>query len=780
MKRQIQTALVWFTAGLTLLTGCAPTQPFFIHEDGDLSHYLDSVQTLAAYPDVETAEMPEATMAIEPLTVLDPEFDDWWDLSLEEAISLTLHNSKVIRNVGQVSQFGIADGLLNRTASATTVHDPAISATNASNRPNIGSSTPGSVGAIGTSSRGIDPEQFNTAQSVGGVEDALAVFDAQFAAVFGYDHQDIQNNLAAGNIFTSTVNSRSIADASFTKRFATGGSAVLKHRVEYSRTDALSRAVPSDYTAIVQARVDHPLLRGRGTFINRIPVILARINEDISVADFEIAVRNQLLDVENTYWDLQCAYRNFETAKQGRDAVQSTWQIAYEDIKVRGGVQREAQAREQYLFFRAQLESSLATLLETEARLRWLMGLAPTDGRLIRPVDDPTTADVRFDWNEVRTETLYRNAELRQQKWRIKQRELELANARHLLLPALNLFAQHQWHGVGDEYVTADRRGLDFAAVGSTAWDNLTDGDQQSSFVGLEFLPPAFGARREHARIRNAEIGLQREEDRFEDMELQSVHLLSTSIRNKAINYRQINTHLNRWAAADLEIKSALAAKGASPNLFGRPVTDVLLDAQRRRALAQSDYFRVVCEFNKAIADVHFRKGTLLQYNGIHLAEGPWPEKAYCDALEKARQRDASYYLNYGYTRPGVISRGPMGDEIIDTPTADGVIVPSLNTTPGLEVIPPGQLQPGNAQPNVAPPTNAAPTNPAPMNPAPMNPAPMNPAPKPAAETADGASVLRTSAATPHRWGDLGLGGRQPAEAPAQALSHPRMENPLR
>ncbi len=785
MKRQIQVSLVWLVAGLTLLTGCTPTQPFFLHEDGDLSHYLDSVQTTAAYPDVETADTPEATMAIEPLTVLDPEFDDWWDLSLEEVIALTLHNSKVIRNVGQVSQFGIADGLLSRTATAPTVHDPAISATNASNRPNIGSNTPGSVGAVGTGSRGIDPEQFSTANTVGGVEDALAAFDTQFAAVFGYDHQDIQNNLAIGNIFTSTVNSRSIADASLTKRLATGGSVGLKHRVEYSRNDASSRAVPSDYTAIIQARVDHPLLRGRGAFINRIPVILARINEDISVAAFEIAVRNQLLDVENTYWDLQCAYRNFETAKQGRDAVQRTWQRAFEKAKVTGGVQQEAQSREQYLFFRAQLESSLATLLETEARLRWLMGLAPTDGRLVRPIDDPTIADVSFDFNEIRTEALYRNAELRQQKWRIKQRELELANARHLLLPALNLFAQHQWHGVGDEYVTADRRGLDFAAVGSTAWDNLTDGDQQSSFVGLEFLPPAFGARREHARIRNSEIGLQREEDRLEDMELQSVHLLSTALRNKALNYRQITTHLNRWAAANQEIKSALAAEagGGGVKVFGRPTTDVLLDAQRRRALAQSDYFRVVCEYNKAIADVHFRKGTLLQYSGIRLAEGPWPDKAYWDAIEKARQRDASHYLNYGYTRPGVVSRGPMDGEIIGTPIPDGVIVPELNALPSdREVIPPGERQPNGLSP-----MDTVPMNQAPMNTAPMEPAKPAPAatPGPNAETAGGASVLRTSGASPYQWGDLGLGSQKPtdaakAAAPTVELTRPQVNNPLR
>jgi hypothetical protein len=55
---------------------------------------------------------------------------------------------------------------------------------------------------------------------------------------------------------------------------------------------------------------------------------------------------------------------------------------------------------------------------------------------------------------------------------------------------------------------------------------------------------------------------------------------------------------------------------------------------------------------------MHFRKGSLLEYNGVYLAEGPWPGKAYFDALRRARRRDASTYIDYGFTRPSVISRG--------------------------------------------------------------------------------------------------------------------------
>ena len=83
-----------------------------------------------------------------------------------------------------------------------------------------------------------------------------------------------------------------------------------------------------------------------------------------------------------------------------------------------------------------------------------------------------------------------------------------------------------------------------------------------------------------------------------------------------------------------------------------------MLEAQRRRAEAQTSYFRTLLDYQRAIIAVHFRKGSLLEYNNVYLQEGPWPAKAQFDAHRLARQRDAGVYLNYGFTRPSVISEG--------------------------------------------------------------------------------------------------------------------------
>lgn len=67
------------------------------------------------------------------------------------------------------------------------------------------------------------------------------------------------------------------------------------------------------------------------------------------------------------------------------------------------------------------------------------MGISSSDGRLIRPSDEPTTARISFDWQQSLVEALSRSAELRKQKWRVKQRELELTAAKNLLLPRLDV-----------------------------------------------------------------------------------------------------------------------------------------------------------------------------------------------------------------------------------------------------------------------------------------------------------------------------------------------------
>jgi hypothetical protein len=159
----------------------------------------------------------------------------------------------------------------------------------------------------------------------------------------------------------------------------------------------------------------------------------------------------------------------------------------------------------------------------------------------------------------------------------------------------------------------------------------------------------------------------------LEDMELDVTHSLTQSIRNLDANYNLAQTHYNRLAAAQNDVEASQVAyeeSVSSQQRGGRDPLDALLDATRRRSQALQAFYQAIIEYNKAIADIHMKKGSILEYCGIEFEEGPWSRKAYWDALARARERDASKYMDYGWTRPNVASIGPT--ENLGVPLVDG------------------------------------------------------------------------------------------------------------
>lgn len=627
----------FFSAFLALLTGCHPQQPFYLKNvDNDFDHYK-GVATEIEYPDVEAERLADVENALAPFSLQRKDNREIWDLTLEEAMRIALTNNKVMRNIsGQVQ--GPPDFIARNPELAPTIYDPAIAESN----PRIG------------------PEA------------ALSAFDAQLSASMVWEKRDTPQNVDPSYrfIFPNVAeDDLGTFQAKISKVAATGGQFSLAHNVAYDLSNRPSRAWPSDWNVNLAAEVRQPLLQGAGVQFNRIAgpgatpgvyngVMIARLNTDIALADFEAAVRNLVSDVEVAYWELYFQYRSLDAVIAGRDSALQTWRkiyTLYTHGAVGGEAEKEAQAREQYFLFRSTAEESLNNLYAVEAKLRYLLGLAATDGRLIRPKDEPTTAKVAFDWHEVLCEGLVRSVELREQKWIVKRRELELIAAKNFLLPRVDFVGQYRWLGIGnriDGNNAWDQTSL--FVQDANAYGTLTRGNFQEWQLGVQANMP-LGFRREMAGVRNAQLSLARELARLQEEELELSHQLAYAIRDLEANYVLSQTNFNRRIAAQRQVEAVAAAYETNTITL-----DVLLKAQQALAQAESDYFRSLVNYNKSIEQVHFRKGSLLEYNGVYLAEGPWPGKAYFDARRRSRARAASTYLDYGFTQPRVVSRGPV------------------------------------------------------------------------------------------------------------------------
>ncbi len=653
---------IWVMATSVALfgSGCAPRQPFYFYEDGDLSHYVGAIQKIE-YPDTEQQPLDEAAGTQEPLTLSNAKFDQIWELSLEEAVRTALENGKVLRNLGgRFASFGGPRpqtgeppvSLLTSPALTPSVYDPAITET--------------------------DPFR--------GVESALAAFDAQLSMTSTWQNGNRPQNvdpLFQTLIFVPVLKTnQGVTTTGVQKTTATGGQFGVSNTTQLDATNNIFRDVPSIWTTSYDFSFNQPLLQGAGVTYNRIAgpdtfnnllgrpnfrgVLLARINADISLADFEAGVRNLVSDTEQSYWELYFAYRNLEARKVGRDSSLEAWRkvhALYVEQSQGGGADKEAQAREQYFFFRSEVEQALTDVYRCENRLRYMMGISASDGRLIRPSDEPTTARIAFDWQQSLVEALSRSAELRRQKWIIKQKELELTAAKNLLLPRLDVGGRYRFLGVGENlfggsgYPLRTPTPFNPNAVSlepTNAYSTLMSGQFQEWQAQAQFLMP-IGFRRELSTVRNHQLQLARERARLQDEELEASHALVEAVRNVDTNFALSQTNFNRRVAAERQVEAVQAAYDA-----GTVALDQLLDAQRRRAEAESAYARALVDYNRSISQLHFRKGSLLEYNGVFLAEGPWPGKAYFDAHRRARQRDASLYLDYGHSRPAVFSRGAI------------------------------------------------------------------------------------------------------------------------
>ena len=674
MSRRLIRWVAFLQIGLMLLTGCSPTRPFYNRNNPSLANYLDQAMSIE-YADVNVQSLPETTQTYEPFSHenMPTQFHDW---SLEDCISIALQNTKMIQATPGVNlQSGsMASSFLSaQPGQIPSIYDPALVAL-------TGNTQPLAIDSQGTrvSQRGA-----TRANQVGGVEQALSEFDTQYSTVFGYNTTDRPRNVGQGNVFNPQLFRATDATLqnALSKRMATGTVVTARTNTVYSRNNVpasgnapgslnFGRAVPSDYTASIEMQVNQPLLRGRGTLVNRIPVVLARANEEISTHQFEANIRNLLRDVEHAYWDLYMAYRAVETAKNARKAALDLWRVA--EKREKGSVTTPAavaQAAGRYAQFEAQLHIAVNGsnnpgndpfgLIGRERILREKLGLSPNDGYFVRPADLPTEARVNFDFEAVKSEALTRNTELRIAKWSIKQRELEHMSAKNQLLPQLDIVGTYRWLGVGDHLISADRTGLAFPNPGSYAVENLLNGDFQEVGARLEYTPAPIGSRREKNHIQATLFGLKKSHEELLEKERSLMSLLSQAWTSMASSYTSSIDFLRQTKENQDEINAYLQKISISSEDISVDL-DALLRAEEQKARAQREYFQSVVEYNKAIVNIHYLKGSIFDLNNVTLGEGAWVEKAYWDAERRAEERAGGIYFDYGYTRPAVVSRGPV------------------------------------------------------------------------------------------------------------------------
>lgn len=582
----------WIVAGCigsTVLAGCNTTNRFRAWKDSSQTSYFQSFITQVEYPDLNAPIDNGVSQSLLPFAIENPSELPTFDLSLRDAIQSALQSSDVLRSIG--------GSVVAAPQALSTSYDNALSDLN----------------------------------PLGGVEAALAAFDAQVTSRLSWQKNDRPINFAASggaeNFFVPVnIQTQGVFTNQIQKRTATGAQYAVRLNTIYDRNNGRNRQFSSDFSGFVEAEYRQPLLQGSGTTFNRIAgpnslpgqyngVLIARINTDISIADFENAVIRLINDVEGAYWELYFAYRALDAQALGRRSSFETWQRIKERKDAgKASLEEESQTRATFYQFEALMNDALSGangLYAVEQRLRYVMGMPPSDGQLIKPSDEPILAEVSFDWQASVCDALTQRVEVRRQEWTIKRRELELIASRLNRRPRLDALTQYRWRGMGDHLIEERDRDNQFNSL----VQNILEGNFQEWQAGFEWQYNV-GLRQASAAVRHAQLNLAREMSVLKEQQLRISHDLSNASRQIVSSYTQLQKNYNR-VKADEDRISVFTSRQS----IGLTDATFLNQAQLQLATSQSAFYRSLIDYNLALRDFHREKGSLLAYNQVSLAE---------------------------------------------------------------------------------------------------------------------------------------------------------------
>jgi hypothetical protein len=558
---------------------------------GNRTELVDSLMRKvdSGAPAERIAELPDA-----PLTLKRPEdFDTatYRNMTLDEAIRLAIENGEVLRKLG---------------------------------------------GMILT-----DPERIYTEQTIPlavtdpqtSIEAALSAFDANLYAFGKWQNNDRRfNNQFFGGGATAFQQDTHDYVLQMSKYTATGAQLAIRSITDYDANNATGNITPSAWQTQFQAEMRQPLLQGGGLTFNRIAgpsavpgnyngVLIAKVNNDLTSAEFRQQLRDYISDVITSYWDLYFAYRSLDSKRDALQRSQKTWQSfnALKNNNRRTGTD-EAMAREQYYRFKSEVNDAISGqfgVQTLERNLRLLIGISITDGTLIRPADEPNEAPLVFDWDSIAIEAIQLRSELQQTRLKVKRNEMELLAAKNFLMPELDLVSTYRIRGLGKRL-----------AGDNSAFRELATADYQEYEASLELRLPV-GFRQAHAAVRNAKLKIRRQNTLLREQERRILRDLTNEVVECDRAYVQMQTNMNRYLAA------ADALQGMETNRAnGLPISlEQLLDAQRRASEAQTKYYLSMSQYAIATKNVQYQQGTLLHAIHLMILDDPPPPVSMEDVL---------------------------------------------------------------------------------------------------------------------------------------------------
>jgi outer membrane protein len=468
--------------------------------------------------------------------------------------------------------------------------------------------------------------------------DELSYQNSRFAILRAYAPFDpfLANTFVASRAITPTSNqlisgaqtlssnSESL-DFFYSQLFLTGTSVSVEVNGARNANNDIYNTFNPYIQSFLTLSASQPLLRNCCTFINRAPILIARLNMRQQRAGFEVQIANLISNVVNLYWNVVQADQSLVVNRKSLDEAQTTYDHDKRELELGGLAPGDIYRSEaEVATRRVQVIQSEYAVKEAQDALRRMLGadldsnIAAMDLDLIEPAE-PTGQLVSIDAATAIEQAMAHRPELDGLRQQLAADDINIRLAHNELEPSLNLSGFYTSNGLGGDAIDTS---VSPPVVISTAGLAASLG-QLGSFkypdYGLTLrLGLPIRNRQAEADYGSSQVSKQRD--------LYSVEQAQENVRLDALNavHNLEQAKLTMEAARvalDFEQKT-LQSEQRKYNL-GVGTLFILLQTQTDLATAETNLVGAQINYQRALVALDYATGQLLDRHHVIIRDRP-------------------------------------------------------------------------------------------------------------------------------------------------------------
>jgi outer membrane protein len=407
----------------------------------------------------------------------------------------------------------------------------------------------------------------------------------------------------------------------YSQTFQTGTNYLVTFNASKGVTNSFYYFLNPYLTSGLTFQVTQPLLRNRGFFPNRAPIIIARRNLEQSRQTFEAQVSNLLQQVITDYWNVVEARESLQVAQSSLGQAKASYEHDEKSLKLGALPQVDIYRPEAQVAQRRVVVIQQRYLLQqTEDKFRQDIGadLDPIVQSLpLNLVGNPEPQGELFivDSNAALQEALQKRPELQSLHDKLEADRLNVRYQHNQMLPDLELSGNYAGNGVGGAQVPIPG----FAPISVPG----SFGGTLGQVFGFRYPTYGIGVtlrlpiRNQSAEAALGQAAVAREND-----------LYSIRLEEQAVNLDVLNSvhqlDESKQALAAARISRDLARKTLQAEQLkyrlGTEQVYFVLEAQTELAQAEQTLVQAAIGYQLAVTAVDHARGTLLDRFHVQLA----------------------------------------------------------------------------------------------------------------------------------------------------------------